>query len=416
MRQYVAHPEPGRDSKHSDATQGNARRAGSRLDPRIAGTLHQASGSDAHWNSPAQGSIDDDLDAVSAKLAELKRKAAHDRDLESILAAASVEQERRTRETAEKTAAALDSVAQWVERTEDRLSETTRLASESQERTAVILNETLGMMTRRLEDIERKITESAKPAAMDAALASVGRGDGPMAKGVYERSSRNGAPVEAARRGLEPRPSLISENIAHGAPLASDRRAAASSSSDLRTAVADIRSRQAELEDAAERGRSHTHAAPANSRSQMDLLHSLRDDLARLSMRIETGHAEPSGDGSATALRADINSLRDSTRDLATRDEVSAIERAIRELADQVSDGRGSDRDLASINEPFESLQAEVRRLAELVAGSVNSRAHVDVEALVHKLDSLGQSGADASLLDRIARDLAEVRNSIRDA
>jgi localization factor PodJL len=415
MRQYVAQPESGRDPKSSDTLQGNARRAGSRLDPRLAGTLHQASGADAHWNSPAHASIDDDLDAVSAKLAELKRKAAQDRDLESILAAASVDQERRTRETAEKTAAALDSVAQWVGRTEDRLSETTRLASESQERTVLILNETLGMMTRRLDDIERKITESSKPVAMDAPPAGVGRGDGPAARGGYERAPRPGDPVEASLRGIEQRINKLSDSMAHGAPHAPDRRGSASSSSDLRTAVADIRSRQAELEDAAERGRGTTHGTGANSRSQMELLHSLRDDLARLSMRIETGQAAHAADGSATTLRADINSLRDSTRDLATRDEVIAIERAIRELAGQVGHGHADDRDLTSISEPFESLQAEVRRLADLVASNAHARIHFDVEALAHKLDSLAQGGVDASLLDRIARDLADVRNSMRD-
>jgi localization factor PodJL len=409
MRQYVAQPESTRDPKLSDASQGIARRAGTRLDPRL--------GSDAHWNSPGPASISDDLDAVSAKLAELKRKTAHDRDLESILAAASAEQERRTRETAEKTAAALDSVAQWVERTEDRLSETARLASEGQERTAVVLNETLSMMTRRLDDIERKITEGTRAAA-DQASGSIGRGEAQNGKGAgQERAARHGDPVEATLRGIEQRINQISDTIGQGAPHAADRRGAAPSASDLRTAVADIRSRQAELEDAAaERGRGSANASAANARSQMELLHSLREDLARLTARIDTGHGSHASEGSATALRADINSLRDSTRDLATRDEVSAIERAIRELAGRVSDGRTGDRDLTSISEPFESLQTEVRRLADLVSSSAHSRLPVDIEALTRKLDSVVECSADASLLDRIARDLADMRSSIRDA
>ena len=81
----------------------------------------------------ADASLAHDLELVAKRLADMTRKATRDRDLDAALAAASAEQERRAREAAEKTAVALDSVAQWVERTEGRLSDTARVAPGAQE-------------------------------------------------------------------------------------------------------------------------------------------------------------------------------------------------------------------------------------------------------------------------------------------
>src|SRR4051812_28627851 len=132
-------------------------------------------------HATADESIAADLELVAKKLADVTRKATRDRDMESVFAAAAADHERRARDNAEKTAAALDSVAQWVERTEGRLSETTRLASEGQERTAGMLSDAIGLMTRRLDEIERKITDS-QPPAMDEALTAVQRIEAQMAK------------------------------------------------------------------------------------------------------------------------------------------------------------------------------------------------------------------------------------------
>src|SRR5918995_3236209 len=77
-------------------------------------------------------SLAHDLELVAKKIADVTRKAA--RDLDAPLAAASAEQER----------------------------------------TAGMLAETLGAMTRRLDEIERKIAETQQP-SMEAALRAVGR-------------------------------------------------------------------------------------------------------------------------------------------------------------------------------------------------------------------------------------------------
>jgi localization factor PodJL len=148
-----------------------------------------AAGSDFRYPETDDLSLAHDLDLVAKKLADVTRRATRDRELDAAFVGTSPDAEWRARETAEKTAAALDSVAEWVERTESRLSDSARLASESQERTAGMLTDALGLMTRRLDEIERKIGESQQP-SLEAASRS--------ASPRFRTASRTDCPEAAA--------------------------------------------------------------------------------------------------------------------------------------------------------------------------------------------------------------------------
>lgn len=71
---------------------------------------------------------------------------------------------RPQRDTHAATRQALDAVQRWVEDAEGRLSETTRLAGERQERAALAVGEALTIVTRRLDDIERRLEQGQKSA------------------------------------------------------------------------------------------------------------------------------------------------------------------------------------------------------------------------------------------------------------
>src|SRR5215211_4308855 len=114
------------------------------------------SGPDFRFAEADDASLAQDLELVAKRLADVTRKASRERDLETALVTASAEQERRAREAA-------------------------HLASEAHERTAGMLTDALGLMTRRLDEIERKITE-AQPPALDAALTAVERIEAQMTK------------------------------------------------------------------------------------------------------------------------------------------------------------------------------------------------------------------------------------------
>jgi len=123
-----------------------ARRSGLTLDEWVAAPGELAASAPiesppAHRAKAAGLSGLDDLEAAVARLTEASRgkpSGRGARDLESLLSFA-MEGERRARESAFKTATALDSVARWIERAEDRLNETSRAACEGRDRTAAAL-------------------------------------------------------------------------------------------------------------------------------------------------------------------------------------------------------------------------------------------------------------------------------------
>jgi localization factor PodJL len=80
--------------------------------------------------------------------------------------------ERITRESSAKTAGALDSIARWIEKTENRLASGERAIVERQERATAVIADAIKTMGERLVEIERKTVETQSklvPAAAPAA-------------------------------------------------------------------------------------------------------------------------------------------------------------------------------------------------------------------------------------------------------
>ena len=130
-------------------------------------------GPDFRYAEADDASLARDLEMVAKKIADVTRKATRERDLDAISATDSGAQERRTREAAEKIAAARDLAPQRTERSEGRFSDAGRLAPDAQDRTAGMLTDALAAVTRRLDEIERKITEPQQP-SLEAAMTAVG--------------------------------------------------------------------------------------------------------------------------------------------------------------------------------------------------------------------------------------------------
>ena len=394
-----------------DAARKAARHAGMSLDEWLAAVTRNAgpeAGAKPARKSAkrkrAEPAADDGLDAAVAKLqavAQLAYKPAGVAadELEAILARASEETERRSRQQAEKTAVALDSVASWIERAETRLSAASRSAAERQDRTTALLADALSAMTGRLDEIERKLSDGDRP-SIDAALKAIERIETQLA--APERATRAAdESIEAVLRGFETRIAEITDRIA--APPARAARAP-----DVRSAVAEIRARQAELDAAP----ASEHAAP---RLPGDILQSLRGDIARLAGQLDTlnpGRAAASSE--AAGLRAEIERLQTMVGSLATRDEVKGLENALHGIAAQVATARRPG-DLAAVARPAEELQAEVRRVADLVATGVHARLSRDFEALARRIDAVAGMGLDPAVVDGLAQQLLDVRHHLAD-
>jgi localization factor PodJL len=386
-----------------------AKQAGMTLDDWVASLIAERSGKPVE-SAAGPSKLEAEIDAVRDKLVGRGRRGA--RDVEALIASANAESERRDREAAEKTAAALDSVARWIERAESRLDETTRITSEHHQRTSNILGEALEVMTRRLDDIEHKVAEGQQPAMAAAlkAVEAVDRLEQQISIAAAERDQAQNAHIERALKGFEDRIAQIAQQVAERAPRPIARRGVDPADA-VRSAVADIRSRQSELERVPFR---RPDMDRGGSRSQADILLSLKSDIAGLAEQL--GSLQTVGGGSATlaVLRDEIGRVQDAIGSLATRDEVGALEQAMRDLTRQVAEARAPG-DVADMTQPIAAIQGEIARLAGSVEKGVPDRFAREIDALERRLEATARSGADGDVVAVMRDQLAELSGQLAD-
>lgn len=482
MRQNVSQNAPwsldGLEPDVRDAAREAARRAGMSLDEWLSVAIadratrayaeapvrRRAASGSGQTHAVGGSTGYDELDGVANRLGKITRGAAagaagparvqaSSRNLDQVIANLTVEQDRRARESAAKTAEALDSVARWIERAEDRMSETTKVVAERQDRTAGVLGEALGLMTRRLDDIDRRVSEGHQP-SMTAALKAVEKveqhlarletrrredGEAEKARDAAQQATLD-AKIEAALRGFEERIAGISQRIA--APAAPAAPAALfgggargsrgmSVREELQEAVAEIRSRQKALDfphggealDLDRAGRppafaAHLRQPAVESRSHAEILDGLRAEIARLAGQLET--VRPRGEDAAPAVEAvreEIADLRDILAGLATREEVGALEDILRDLSHEASQtlvqaklGLAGGPDAGHIGEMLARLEDEVRRLSDEVARNAPASLGEAFDALSHKVDLVAEAGIDPQVVQALSDQIADLR------
>lgn len=160
----------GVDPRTRDAAKAAARRAGMTLGEWLDHKIRDESGEPEFAPTPTPAKPEQlDIAALSERLARLSqgqmdtapRNAVPDLsrfELDAVVnQAASIE--RLTREASTRTAGALDSIARWIEKTEDRMSSSERGSAERQERATSVIAETIKTMGERIADIERRSQE-----------------------------------------------------------------------------------------------------------------------------------------------------------------------------------------------------------------------------------------------------------------
>lgn len=163
----------GVDPRTRDAAKAAARRAGMTLgewlDHKIRDESEEAfpaSAAPAPATAPPEQL---DIAALSERLARLSqgqtetapRAPAYNpsrNEIDSLVRQAATA-EKLTRETSTRTAGALDSIARWIEKTEDRISSGERSAAERQERATNVIAEAIKTMGERIVEIERRASE-----------------------------------------------------------------------------------------------------------------------------------------------------------------------------------------------------------------------------------------------------------------
>ncbi len=376
-----------------DSVRDAARRAGLSVEDWVAATITGRAGVAAPPRRRPARPAADDFETIATKIGRLAEPRPAPRvdlqprrDIEGLIATAAAESERRSRETTAKTAVALDAVARWIETAEERLDRTARTTTERGERTQAVLGEALGLMTRRLDTIERKIETGHQP-ALDKALKAIERIEAGVARAGSERSG-SAREVETALRSFEERIAGITERLSVVQPAG---RRTGDTGADLRNAVAEIRARKVELDGT---------GSP---------LEALRADIARLAGRIEEA-GRPAPDPAAAALQAEMAEIRRSLAGLATRDEVGTVEESLRDLTRAVLQARDAGGDIAAVSAPVAELQAEVRRLAQSVTDGLHDRLSADFETLARRIDRLADRQPHSEALSELARGFVELR------
>ncbi|WP_230531316.1 hypothetical protein [Microvirga roseola] len=308
MRRYVLPNLDDLDLEARDLAKVAARRAGLSLEDWAARILAGQDG------------------AAETLTTRARRITAEDR--EALMAAAAAESERRFRErqtevrmpreaSNTRTEIALESMASWMEQTEERLTETARASADHRDRTTEALSQILSAVKDRLDTVEQRTA----PARIEF-------------------------PVQDALKALAP----LSETLV-----------------------------------------------------------GLRSDMSRLAERLEQpGASSPAVEG----IRAEIEHLRSSMESLATREEITALDHAVKDLARGLDKGRAS-KDLLTLASSVAALYRQVQTLSEELAEGMHRRLGGEIEILQRKIDRIAETGVDRSVIDFLSSQIVDMRHDL---
>lgn len=445
----------GVDPRTRDAAKTAARRAGMTLGEWLDSKIREEAG---EADAVVQDVQEQDITALSERLARLSQggmqtaaapQAAPARpDLSRERMDAFITQaamaERLTRDSNARTASALDSIAQWMERTESRLSQGERTTVERQERATAVIADAIKTMGSRLSDIERRAEEaSRRPAAPPPPQVTrpvVLSRDG-LAAAVSDIRSRqraldSDAHAATFERPAAPAPTLASlredlrqlnDRIAPAQPAmrAEEQRAAFK---PLERAIGELGARLDRLDGRdrldpvlkplarieAEIGRlSEARPQESYSRFELEVAHlaakvdalaarggdrqtiaPILNELAELRELVSAPDGRRFDDLSLqlNALTSDVGRLRDDTRDL--RSLSLAIEDVRESLhSDRLRERSGESAPLLALSRQVESLAQKIDSLPAMKASVIDGQ----VDQLVARLSELDAIGRPAS-------------------
>lgn len=379
----------GVDPRTRDAARAAARRAGMTLGEWLDSVIREEAADAPHGTMDADLAADE-LDALSERLSRLSQEEmatstlmAQERPARRPATLREVKAGKNTPNADERTAAALDSIARWIEKTEQRLSSSERVTAERQDRATSVVADALKTIGSRIADIERR-DGSASPAHSQPAQS--------------EPATRNGRPVLS-------RESMVSDILLRQRNL------------DGGSALYALPTQLAQRED----GIRHSKAplplqASADMHSTEELLAGLRQELRDLGSRISTsGVSTHEQGGELQELRSDLALLRNDVLKLARSSGTTHIETAIHDLAKRMQHASlngGSDK----LVRPLARIEAEIARLSDRSDDPVQHRIESELTHIAGKIDALASRGSDGRMLAAATRELSTIRDMIAEA
>ncbi|HEV7260081.1 MAG TPA: hypothetical protein VGN82_20015 [Bosea sp. (in: a-proteobacteria)] len=394
----------GVDPRTRDAAKAAARRAGMTLGEWLDHKLGE--------EAPADPAPPEQLDiaALSERLARLSQgqmdtapqqpvsvqqsAASPSRsEIDAVLTqAASLE--RLTRESSAKTVGALDSIARWIENTENRMSSGERAAAERQDRATSVIAEAIKTMGERIADIERRSQEAKQaPARAEQAPRLAFSRDGLAAAVTDIRSRQRMLDEEEAAPAVARRPAMAESRIS---ALRDDLR-------ELSARITPVAARPAaplpppRLEPDPQLGKIEAMLAELGGRldrlDKRDRVDPILKPLARIESEVSRLAQDRSGESyqrieleiAHLAAKVDALTARGGDRTM-----LAPVQRDIAELRDLLS-SNGSDGRLAELSEQVSALSFDVNRIRD---GQQDSR---ELRGLTLAIDEI----RDAILAER---------------
>jgi localization factor PodJL len=303
----------------------------------------------------------------------------------------------------DRTAAALDSIARWIEKTEQRMSSAERITAERQERATSVVADAIKTIGSRIADIERRTQAEGR---------TTGRPQG--AEPEPTPVMRGGRPV-LSREGLS---AAVSDIRLRQRDLDGERGVVTELHANRQTS-ARPNERDDEPRVAAPRFDPERQVAAALARSAQpdnglaaDLLASLRQDLRDLGAKI----GAPGRDSQELQdLRNDMSLLRNDVLKLARAGGTGQIEASIRDLAHRLQSSNPH-QGIETLMRPLSRIEAEVSRLSDTSSSPAHARIESELSHIAGKIDALASRGSDGRVLAAATRELAAIRDLVADA
>lgn len=309
MRRHVLSNLDDLDFDARELAKAAAQKAGVSLEDWAAAVL--AAHAERQAPPPARKPPENEFDAIVARLAKTARPQPA-RAYDALMAAIAGESERQAGDQASRTNVALQSMAGWIEQTEERLDATTRAAADHHDRMATALAQALSTLKERLDTVEQQAASE--------------------------------------------------------------------------------------------------HDANASSADMSDALAGLRMDVSRLTERMDKPDAAWAP--AVGNIRIEIERLRAGLDGLATREEISAIDSAMKDIVREIGLSSPS-RDLLVLAQSTAALYRQVQVLSDDINEGLYGRIGGEIDALKTRLDALAEAGIDRSVIDFLSSQIVDMRHDL---
>lgn len=239
---------------------------------------------------------------------------------------------------------------------------------------------------------------------------------------AHDRAEPPGlAPDEAARTAiaLESMASWIEhadERLAETARMSADHQDRMASA--LSQALAALKERL----DTVERRVATERAAPARIEFPVqdaikalaplsETLNGLRSDMSQLAERLDRP-ADPALPPALDAIRSDIDHLKTHLESLATRDEVAALDHAVRDVVQHLEQGRPG-KDIVTLANSVAAIFRRVQSLSDELAEGIHRRLEGEIEQIKSRIEDAAKTGVDRFAVEFLAGQIVDLRQEL---